>query len=182
MAMSREERGKLGAQARWGKKDPEAPTPQTATAVAEPPKPQPPKNNAEPTVQAPVKIRVDVPAHVFEKYKRDAEAVHRDVEEYIGDHLRQTVNQDHSGAGLWFSAEQASKLCRLTGRGSCNDAEMVLQRLQPLLQILVGDVRVYLDAQILERLKHIPRNRTVPEFIAKEALNGLRGSLGLSLR
>ena len=136
--------------------------------------------SSEPIPNPPVKIRVDVPQPVFDQYKKSADAVGRDVEEFIGDHLRQTVKQDHTGAGLWFTAEQARRLCQLTGRGSCNDAQLIIDRLSPLMEVLVGDVIVELDAQILDRLKHIRKHITPQEFVRKEALNGVRVSLGLS--
>ena len=145
-------------------------------------KPPVPALSNEPSVAAQVKVRVDVPQPIFDRYSASAATKNQDVEVYIGEHLRQTAGQDHTGAGIWFSAEQAAKLCKLTGRGSCTDADQILQRLKPLLEILVGDVIVELDAQIIDRLKHIPRNKTVPQFVSREALNGIRGSLGLSLK
>jgi len=138
------------------------------------------KNSPEPQAAPAIKVRVDVPQPIFERYEAKARALNRDVEELIGEHLRQTVGHDTTSGGMWFDAAEMRELFRFTGRGSTADPKVVIERLRPLLQILVGDVITELDGQVIDRLKHIPKHLTVQGFLSDAALNGIRTQLGMS--
>jgi hypothetical protein len=128
-----------------------------------------------------VPLRLSLPKPVFETYV--AAAGGRDPEDYISDHLKQTVGHDHSG-GLYFTAEQIKSLCELTGRGPCTDPAKIIERLKSLSRVKIGHaIEVSLDADVLDRLSHNYKVRkgmlSVEDFIQKEAVNGIRTSVGL---
>jgi hypothetical protein len=128
-----------------------------------------------------VPLRLSLPKPIYDLYV--TAAAERDPENYITEHLKQTATHDHSG-GLYFTAEQAKSLCELTGRGPCTDPAKVIDRLRALSRVKIGhSIEVSLDADVLDRLSHNYKVRkgmlSVEDFIQKEAVNGIRTSVGL---
>lgn len=150
-----------------------------ATSPLRPPvsskKPQP----AQPSTTI-VKLLLEIPERIYERYTLMAAG--RDIDEYLNEHLCETVGYDHSSAALHFNPHQAQRLATIAGRGMTSDPEEILKRLEPLVQVKIGEVVLSLDAQMLGRLSHRMRNGDATQMLRQLAMDGIRSGLGMALR
>lgn len=142
-------------------------------------------STSQPVTQPEAAVRLNLPQPIYERYAAAAKAAGVvDVEAYIRQQLISCVDHDQSSASLHFNASLAKRLCAITGKGVTNDPLKVLEKLERTSTISIGKVVMPLDADLKERISHnyLVRkgNMSPEEFVLREAVNGVRSSVGLS--
>lgn len=124
-----------------------------------------------------LRTALQIPASVLAAYEEEAKARGSSLESLISSRLQAAVNFT-STKPLYLTDSDRSRLERLLRRNFTSPHQLI-EAIEALITVSVGDVEVPLSPTLLQRLKSRCFGKTLEQFVVERTLIGLEEFTGM---